>query len=182
MNDISYNYALNQISMKDSVTGEELTKHNKLGMFQIFLKNSCPLLLLYIKQYNAWIENNNLFINESKVIENTNEKFFQEKYKQLKDCFDLIQSEYSGEIIILYHNELFINEEGKIDNSLSQTGEVLVKVCKEKNITIINMSFPFSEYYYEKNQLPYGFYNTSIGEGHLNKIGHRLIANELYYS
>jgi len=33
--------------------------------------------------------------------------------------------------------------------------------------------------YEEKNVLPYGFWNTLPNAGHLNKDGHRMVAEEL---
>ena len=37
----------------------------------------------------------------------------------------------------------------------------------------------FVEYYEHNKEVPYGFSNTKPGNGHLNKLGHRLIAEAL---
>ena len=42
------------------------------------------------------------------------------------------------------------------------------------------MSDDFIEEYMESSRLPHGFMNTSVGTGHLNRTGHKLIANHLF--
>ena len=37
----------------------------------------------------------------------------------------------------------------------------------------------FAQYYEEHKEIPYGFANTKPGNGHLNKLGHRLVAETL---
>ena len=49
----------------------------------------------------------------------------------------------------------------------------------ENEIDFINMKQDFLEEYLDDNSLAYGFYNTEMGVGHLNKTGHRVIAKRL---
>jgi len=46
-------------------------------------------------------------------------------------------------------------------------------------ITFINMRDYFTNYYFKYHQPVTGFHNTAPGEGHLNKIGHQLVATAL---
>ena len=55
-----------------------------------------------------------------------------------------------------------------------------VKLCEEKGICFIDLCPRFLELYETEHLLPYGFSNTTMGSGHLNKVGHELIADELY--
>jgi lysophospholipase L1-like esterase len=53
------------------------------------------------------------------------------------------------------------------------------RLCKEHNITFIDMSDDFIAAYNKEKIVPYGFSNTIPGEGHLNKYGHEIIAERL---
>jgi hypothetical protein len=37
----------------------------------------------------------------------------------------------------------------------------------------------FQTYYDEYHELPYGFANTTPGNGHMNEIGHRIMADAI---
>lgn len=67
---------------------------------------------------------------------------------------------------------------------LTEDGEKYINIfkncCKEYNIEVIDVTQRFISNYEENYELPYGFANTLPGKGHLNKVGHELIADELY--
>lgn len=98
----------------------------------------------------------------------------------LNEALALIRSEYDGQLIILYHPSVSINHDGTISIIDEDTTEVFLEVCENNNITFLDMSDAFEEEYKENYGVPYGFDNTTIGSGHLNETGHRVIANELY--
>ena len=52
--------------------------------------------------------------------------------------------------------------------------------CEQSGVYFVDMSKTFFVEYIENHILPYGFSNTSVGTGHLNKHGHRMIAEKLY--
>jgi lysophospholipase L1-like esterase len=53
------------------------------------------------------------------------------------------------------------------------------KACEDNDIIFVDMTDDFKQLYEEKNILPYGFINTKVGRGHLNKYGHMVIAKKL---
>ena len=53
-------------------------------------------------------------------------------------------------------------------------------VCLKNNIVFVNMAEDFNDAYSENRIIPYGFSNTSIGSGHLNRNGHALVADRLF--
>lgn len=57
---------------------------------------------------------------------------------------------------------------------------VFADLCAENDIIFLDMSKRFEKEYKEHYAVPYGFSNTSVGEGHLNKSGHAMMANEIY--
>lgn len=92
----------------------------------------------------------------------------------------LQQLKYSYENVVLlyipsidYEN---INDVDKLESYLQRQSDQL-------GLDFINMRKPFVEYYKKTHQPPHGFNNTTPGTGHINEIGHKLIANALnnYY-
>jgi hypothetical protein len=85
------------------------------------------------------------------------------------------------DFIIVYHPHLAIQKDGSV--SADYLNEYLTKLknaCHNNGIYFIDMTDVFIEEYNKSSLLPHGFLNTAIGTGHLNKNGHRLIANELF--
>jgi hypothetical protein len=93
---------------------------------------------------------------------------------------------YSGvennlNVLIFYHPHLKINFDGSVSPDTDDEYLKLFKtVCDNNGIYFVDMTEPFMQAYSEQDILPHGFWNTHVGEGHLNKNGHRIIAGELY--
>jgi len=84
-------------------------------------------------------------------------------------------------VIIVYHNRLEYDGEGKIVSPESmETKECLKNVCEENNVVFVDMHEAFKANYEETFQLPHGFSNSRAGAGHLNEVGHRVIAEEVF--
>jgi hypothetical protein len=84
------------------------------------------------------------------------------------------------DFIMVYHPHLAIQKDGSV--SAAYLNEYLTKIrdaCHNNGIYFIDMTDVFIEEYNNNHILPHGFSNTAVGEGHLNKNGHRLIASEL---
>ncbi len=100
--------------------------------------------------------------------------------EMLKNAFETAEK-YNVKLILLYHGHPALNEDGSLritDNA--NYVAAMDTACANNSITFINMSDTFIEYYNETHILPYGFINTAVGVGHLNKYGHRLIGQKLY--
>ena len=63
--------------------------------------------------------------------------------------------------------------------STHATDEVFRQVCQEYGVTLVDMSDRFIREYNNSHEAPYGFNNTTIGKGHFNRTGHRMVAEEL---
>ena len=55
-----------------------------------------------------------------------------------------------------------------------------MKACLKQNIDFIDMTSEFIDYYKNNYKFPRGFINSNISEGHLNSVGHKLIAKKIY--
>ena len=54
------------------------------------------------------------------------------------------------------------------------------KICPEYDIDFIDMSEPFMRAYESGHIVPYGFNNTTMGDGHINRAAHMMMAEELF--
>ena len=53
-------------------------------------------------------------------------------------------------------------------------------MCYQNGLNFIDMSNRYQEEYKKNYTVPSGFINTAVASGHINKHGHRMIAEELY--
>ena len=97
----------------------------------------------------------------------------------INDALSLVRSEYDGPLVFIYHPEIMINPDGSISLVYSQTWDLFYEACVNNGIDVIDSGEDFLNYYELNHRLPYGFFNTTMGNGHLNKLGHRIIADEI---
>lgn len=85
------------------------------------------------------------------------------------------------QLIIMHHNNILFNEDGQ---PMGADDPVLAaqfqQSCQRYDVHYIDMTDSFITHYQDTFQLPYGFANSVMGVGHLNKTGHKLIADALY--
>lgn len=84
-------------------------------------------------------------------------------------------------LIIAYHPPISLNKDGSV--KLADNPEVVKtfsNLCTEHGIYFVNTGERFLSEYEKNYTLPYGFFNTSVATGHLNKDGHRMFAEEIY--
>lgn len=110
---------------------------------------------------------------EEQVSEEEYAKALDATMKQMRDSF-------SGKIIILYHPGTVFHEDGSMSVKEGKYEAVFAEVCEENNIVFADMSEEFLKAYEERREVPYGFHNVTMGEGHINKAGHKMIADKLY--
>lgn len=97
----------------------------------------------------------------------------------LNQAMALIRSEYDRSIVIIYHPSVSLKADGTVKILYGSMWSEFQNACASNGIDVINMGPIFEQWYYEHRQLPYGFCNTAPGTGHLNKVGHQLIADAL---
>lgn len=87
------------------------------------------------------------------------------------------------ELVILFHQQFWEDADRNIITQNSPEYINAFKICCENNnIKLIDVTNKMIESYRKDFKCSYGFPNTAPGEGHLNKTGHRIIAEELYKS
>ena len=86
-----------------------------------------------------------------------------------------------AKLIIAYHPSVSLNKDGTMKiNDDPEIVRQFSELCAENGIYFLNMAGRFLEEYKKDYTLPHGFANTSVGKGHMNVYGHRMLADEIY--
>ena len=104
---------------------------------------------------------------------------FDEYKYAINTALHKIRGEYDRPIVFLYHPEITIEKDGSITLVYSKTWEIFKKACAENNIDIIDCGEDYLSCYDKYRKLPYGFTNTTLDFGHLNEVGHRILADRI---
>jgi hypothetical protein len=165
--------------MEESINGtlKRIPSYDSKIMF--FLQKIPYLRLLYL-QYRHFTGNGGENGPEQNII-----AFDKEKYSTALDAvmkrLHQLSTEYGAGIIIFYHPHLVFGGGGLIsEDTVYEYSALFKNSCLRNDVIFINMADCFIEEYNNSYILPHGFSNTVIGAGHLNRNGHRLIANELF--
>ena len=146
------------------------------------LAQSIPYLRLFANQYQSSKEPLNsapgMFIDRSSYIDYD---AYERGFRKAADMLRSLSEEYGFQLIILHHAAPMTDPSGELC-SAHDSGylEILERCCDEYGITFLDMCNEFTEYDKNGTESAYGFANTRPGVGHLNKNGHRLIAQKLY--
>ena len=93
----------------------------------------------------------------------------------------VLAEECGAKVIIAYHPDIYIDSDGTMNINADQNAIArFERLCDENGILFLDMSDRFKEEYESTYTLPYGFSNTPVGAGHMNKYGHAMMADELY--
>lgn len=138
---------------------------------KIFIKEYFPLISLV----KSKLETSSVGDNTNTVEQTDNSN----AVKTLGKAIELIRSRYDGEIIFIYHSQIVIKNDGSISFEEDKLFEEFENICSENNVRVVDMRPVFVEHYENEKEIPYGFANTKPGNGHLNELGHSLIAETL---
>ncbi len=99
----------------------------------------------------------------------------------LNQAFALLRAEYDNPIILLYQPGVSLQRDGTltIDRDERYYNDY-VGACDQNDIIFLDVGDAFLEAYESDYSMAYGFNNTTMGSGHINPLGHRIIAEELY--
>ncbi|MBQ6906783.1 MAG: hypothetical protein IJR79_02415 [Clostridia bacterium] len=118
---------------------------------------------------------------EDAVVKDTAEKNNEELLTKVLEKVKETATNHDAKIIIAYHPPVAVNSDATLIIGGNRAAEEqFAKTCKENDIYFLNMNERFAEEYEKSYILPYGFINTTVGSGHLNKYGHKMMAEELY--
>lgn len=91
----------------------------------------------------------------------------------------LLRSQYHGRLIVFYHPETALQEDGTMAILPDEKAAPLASACRKQGVEFVDASESFLRAYEESYTVPCGFSNTAMARGHLNVHGHRLCAEVL---
>lgn len=146
------------------------------------IKQYFPLLRLIHKQYYTYLGAQE--VDEDNGTDILDPVFWQSEYDgdfetALDDLMKFIRSKTDKQVIILFHPAVKLEEDGTMSILTNHAEPYYEKVCRDNGIDFIDMTKPFMDAYNENNIIPYGFANTTPGDGHINMAAHKMMADEL---
>ena len=171
--------SLNKEDMLSVIDGEypEIPSHDS-GIVYI-LQKKLPVVKALYKALDDWRSADNRSVASTPV-----PKEFDSEYADILNQF--LSKAVSGvsssgaKLIIFYHPTTKIDEEGNLLNKTdSDALTAFQKACEKNRIIFVDMTSDFERLYEEEHILAHGFINTAVGTGHLNKYGHKAIAERL---
>lgn len=181
-NDFSTSFLKNNFVYFDGVGDNLSLKFGQEPLKLFFLKHNIIHLIynkINVGQYlrkKYFSKILNFFISNSVANKDLKEEYYI--YSQLK----MLKNQYGFNFTLIYlpNNPIFIN------NSICffTKEDLLIRnqifnYSKELNISIVDLSGDFENYYNETHQLVWGFHNTIPGVGHLNEKGHEIVADKI---
>ena len=104
-----------------------------------------------------------------------------EKMNIILGSISEISTEKGVKPIVLLHESFWEDKDRNIVTNMNNTyKDAFMKCCADNGIKVIDVSPDFISAYKENFELSYGFSNSAPGEGHLNKTGHRIMAETIY--
>ena len=99
----------------------------------------------------------------------------------LNQSFALLRAEFSGPIILLYHSGVAVQPDGSLVIARDMRYyDAYSAACKQNGIVFVDPGDAFLRAYEEDFSVPYGFSNTTLLTGHLNRVGHKIVAEAFY--
>ena len=118
--------------------------------------------------------------NQSQKVEPDMDEY-TEKLGVILSGISEICSEKGIQPIILLHDRFFEDEDRNIVTEMNKTyKDAFVKCCEDNGVKVIDATPNMISEYKKSFEFSYGFSNTTPGNGHLNKTGHRIIAETIY--
>jgi len=140
------------------------------------LQRYCPAIKLLYKQISDWRNADRIVSNEDYNGDSnaTYDDYSAFIHKMKEDCGD------NTTLIIFYQPAYSIDMNGELVFEETNDGiNFFTQACEDNNVVFINVTDRFCELYEQDCILAHGFSNTAVGVGHLNKYGHRIIAETL---
>ena len=165
-------------------------KHNPISIltgnkYVYFLQKYMPSARNLAKQIGFWVNNSKkIIIPNNSVTRNSRQNSSNDKdyLSNINIFLSIARKSVPNNIpiIIIYHPSYKLQSDGSIKNNTDKYYlETFAKACKNNDIIFIDTDNELQELYKTKHILPYGFINTAVCSGHLNKYGHEIIAKRL---
>lgn len=174
---------LNEDSMKAVIDGTA-TAIPSYDHGIMYTAQKIPFVKTAYSQITEWIsldekkaDNNNISNEPTQSVINDQENV--QYNSTLSDFLDFtLKSINNSKLIIAFQPSQTINSDGSIKYSYEPSKlKCFSELCEQKGITFCDLTSDFQKLYQDQFVLAHGFSNTAVGVGHLNKYGHKAIAD-----
>ena len=142
-----------------------------------------PYFRLLYKKINEASTTKNEVVGGTNALNNDDINVYIHKMKVILNKVAKLSAENNIKPVVLMHQRFWEDSDGNI---IKENKEMYINAfkecCENTGIKVIDVTKPMIDCYKTNYNFSYGFSNTSPGEGHLNKTGHRIIAEEVYQS
>lgn len=170
---------LNKKSMLSVVDNEypEIPSYDS-GIVYI-LQKKLPVVKALYKALDDWRSADNRSVANKSVPKEVDSEYIDILNQFLSKAASGVSTS-GAKLIIFYHPTTEIDEEGDLINTTDQEAlSAFQDACDKNGIIFVDMTPDFERMYEEEHILAHGFINTAVGTGHLNKYGHKAIAERL---
>lgn len=187
-----FDRAMDQAAFDPASSGRALEQ--SLGLARR-LRNGILGVLPVISQLRQQIDSINFsmsdafgiaaFLEKNKAqqeAQETSAQAVESKYSErINRAMELLRDEFENPIIILYHSGVSLLGDGTLQvNRDMRYYDDFKQACEANGIVFLDAGDAFLRAYEANRSLPYGFHNTTMPSGHLNTLGHRIVAEEFY--
>ncbi len=106
---------------------------------------------------------------------------YERKLDEVIGAVSEMAEQHGYRVLIFYHCAAEYDEEdGYVRADDLRLRDIFSARCADYGIGFIDITDHFTRYSAETHRLPYGFFNTVPGTGHLNETGHAIVADDVY--
>ena len=89
--------------------------------------------------------------------------------------------EHGVRLILVYDPTIYADDEGRgYTDTLEEDMAAVMDCCESYGVIFVDLTESYLQGYEQQHKLPYGFYNTRPGRGHMNSWGHELFARAVF--
>lgn len=158
----------------NSIRNVNITTKQKITFF---IKKYIPFAAYLISSVLPNLMDDKL--NESEVNTETAIIELDEYESYYRQMFSYMRSVYNETIIIVYIPKPELTQEGIYFEKRPEI-DLMFEIAQDYDIDVLDARESFSMHYDDDYTFPTGFWNTYYGPGHMNREGHKIIAEELY--
>ena len=144
-----------------------------------FLKTYFPAVMALNTARTNWYKTEASSGKDAAIVSNPDAEYEEALDGFLKHASECMTPDCT--LIIFYHPITELDFDGSVisDPVEEEYRRIFSEACARYGVVFIDMTQDFSDMYYQDHHLAHGFFNTTVGQGHLNAYGQRAVAQKL---
>ena len=165
--------------MEAVISGHAVRESASAGGRVMSILQRIPAFKPLYSQFDAWRAQDRKPMAVQSVVSSEGDDYYTTLEAFLRIVGDAAETD-GIKAIIFYDPPQEFDKDGNLDYFHTDEDVTLFrKACEQNNIVFVDMTDTFAAAYQADHTLAHGFVNTGIGIGHLNRDGHRMIAEAL---